>query len=218
MLRRCSLGRLRDGKVKTFKLPRDNARPYTLAIDPAATSGTLTSRLRRHAAGSPPAELTVGTRAAMPLRRGSQGAGDHLGRGPNRQYRPDHKSWTIQMLLSGSRRASTAEHRGLLKGAGSRIKIRQLLCLFPHWSKLRRDRGTAFVSHLRRFGAIRDGLRWRRMEASVRPPRHPCFWRCRCPGSIPVGILANAGDGKTATASPRRLRSLARSGPRPLAT
>ncbi len=34
MLRRSSLGRLRDGKIKAFKLPRDNARPYTLVIDP----------------------------------------------------------------------------------------------------------------------------------------------------------------------------------------
>ena len=33
MLRAGSLGRLRDGEVETFKLPRERARPYSLAID-----------------------------------------------------------------------------------------------------------------------------------------------------------------------------------------
>jgi virginiamycin B lyase len=34
MVRSSSLGRLRDGRVATFRLPRDNARPYSLAVDP----------------------------------------------------------------------------------------------------------------------------------------------------------------------------------------
>jgi virginiamycin B lyase len=34
MVRNSSLGRLRDGKVATFKLPRDKARPYSVAVDP----------------------------------------------------------------------------------------------------------------------------------------------------------------------------------------
>ena len=34
MLRAGSLGRLRDGEVTTFKLPRDDARPYSVAVDP----------------------------------------------------------------------------------------------------------------------------------------------------------------------------------------
>ena len=33
MLRSGSLGRLAGGRVDTFKLPRDGARPYSLAID-----------------------------------------------------------------------------------------------------------------------------------------------------------------------------------------
>jgi streptogramin lyase len=33
MVRSSSLGRLRDGRVPTFRLPRDNARPYSLAVD-----------------------------------------------------------------------------------------------------------------------------------------------------------------------------------------
>jgi len=33
MLRRGSLGRLRDGKLREFKLPREGARPYSVAID-----------------------------------------------------------------------------------------------------------------------------------------------------------------------------------------
>ena len=33
MLRTGSLGRLRDGKIETFRLPRERARPYSLAID-----------------------------------------------------------------------------------------------------------------------------------------------------------------------------------------
>jgi virginiamycin B lyase len=33
MVRSSSLGRLRDGRVDTFRLPRANARPYTLAAD-----------------------------------------------------------------------------------------------------------------------------------------------------------------------------------------
>ena len=35
MLRKGSLGRLRDGKIKEFKLPREGARPYSVAVDPA---------------------------------------------------------------------------------------------------------------------------------------------------------------------------------------
>ena len=34
MVRSSSLGRLRDGKVEIFRLPRDNTRPYSLAADP----------------------------------------------------------------------------------------------------------------------------------------------------------------------------------------
>jgi virginiamycin B lyase len=33
MLRASRLGRLRDGELATFKLPRADARPYSLAID-----------------------------------------------------------------------------------------------------------------------------------------------------------------------------------------
>jgi virginiamycin B lyase len=33
MVRGASLGRLRDGKVAIFRLPRDDARPYSLAVD-----------------------------------------------------------------------------------------------------------------------------------------------------------------------------------------
>jgi virginiamycin B lyase len=35
MVRSSSLGRLRDGKIATLKLPRDKARPYSVAVDPA---------------------------------------------------------------------------------------------------------------------------------------------------------------------------------------
>jgi virginiamycin B lyase len=35
MMRRASLGRLRDGRIDMFKLPRANARPYSLAVDRA---------------------------------------------------------------------------------------------------------------------------------------------------------------------------------------
>jgi len=33
MLRKGSLGRLRDGKIEELKLPREGARPYSVAID-----------------------------------------------------------------------------------------------------------------------------------------------------------------------------------------
>jgi virginiamycin B lyase len=33
MLRAGKIGRLRDGKIDTFTLPREHARPYTLALD-----------------------------------------------------------------------------------------------------------------------------------------------------------------------------------------
>ena len=33
MLRDGSLGRLRDGEVEAFRLPREHARPYSLAAD-----------------------------------------------------------------------------------------------------------------------------------------------------------------------------------------
>ena len=33
MMRRASLGRLRDGRIEMFRLPRENARPYSLAVD-----------------------------------------------------------------------------------------------------------------------------------------------------------------------------------------
>jgi virginiamycin B lyase len=35
MLRASSLGRLRNGELATFKLPRVDARPYSVAIDSA---------------------------------------------------------------------------------------------------------------------------------------------------------------------------------------
>jgi len=33
MLRHASLGRLRDGRVAVFALPRDNARPFSVDVD-----------------------------------------------------------------------------------------------------------------------------------------------------------------------------------------
>ena len=33
MMRRASLGRLRNGRVTLFPLPRDNARPFSVAVD-----------------------------------------------------------------------------------------------------------------------------------------------------------------------------------------
>jgi virginiamycin B lyase len=33
MMRRASLGRLRNGKLAVFALPRDNARPFSIAVD-----------------------------------------------------------------------------------------------------------------------------------------------------------------------------------------
>jgi virginiamycin B lyase len=35
MLRARSLGRLRDGKIEQFRLPRESARPYSVAVDAA---------------------------------------------------------------------------------------------------------------------------------------------------------------------------------------
>ena len=35
MLRLGSLGRFQDGKLKRIKLPRENARPYSVAVDRA---------------------------------------------------------------------------------------------------------------------------------------------------------------------------------------
>jgi virginiamycin B lyase len=35
MLRTGSLGRLHNGKVRTVKLPRENARPYSVTVDAA---------------------------------------------------------------------------------------------------------------------------------------------------------------------------------------
>jgi len=43
MLRRASLGRLRDGHITVFALPRDNARPFSVAVDRDAMSGTRIS-------------------------------------------------------------------------------------------------------------------------------------------------------------------------------
>jgi virginiamycin B lyase len=33
MLRKGSLGRLKDGKINEFRLPREGARPYSVAVD-----------------------------------------------------------------------------------------------------------------------------------------------------------------------------------------
>jgi virginiamycin B lyase len=33
MMRRASLGRLRNGHIEIFPLPRDNARPFSVAVD-----------------------------------------------------------------------------------------------------------------------------------------------------------------------------------------
>jgi virginiamycin B lyase len=33
LMRRASLGRLRDGRIEVFALPRENARPYSVAVD-----------------------------------------------------------------------------------------------------------------------------------------------------------------------------------------
>jgi virginiamycin B lyase len=33
MLRRASLGRLRNDRIEVFALPRDNARPFSVAVD-----------------------------------------------------------------------------------------------------------------------------------------------------------------------------------------
>ena len=33
MMRRASLGRLRNGHIEVFALPRDNARPFSVAVD-----------------------------------------------------------------------------------------------------------------------------------------------------------------------------------------
>jgi virginiamycin B lyase len=49
---------LRDGRVATFRLPRDNARPYSLAVDPdgnvwyADISGYVGMLPARYARGS----------------------------------------------------------------------------------------------------------------------------------------------------------------------
>jgi hypothetical protein len=50
MLRAGSLGRLLNGELKTFKLPREDARPYSVAVDRDGNVWYADPRLCRHAA------------------------------------------------------------------------------------------------------------------------------------------------------------------------